>query len=132
MDLRCCEIGQVGSIKLASLLIQGSMLTQLLLGGNRAGDRGAEAFSVALTQSKHIRVLDLSNNGILDQGLSALAEGVSTNATLGELKLWGNSFGDGAASLFLQLFEGRFQYYELLTDFRPYTVDDRTLIAQQQ
>jgi hypothetical protein len=39
-----------------------------------------------------------------------LAEGVITNATLGELKLWGNLFGDGAASLFLQLFEGRFQF----------------------
>ncbi len=61
----------------------------------------------ALTKNTTIRVLDLENNKIDNNGAIVLAEGLMSNSTLIELNLLGqgSEFGDPTLTAFVQLFD---------------------------
>ena len=71
--------------------------------------------------------LTLSNCGIKDDGLFAIAEGLSANQSLEALHLWGNHFGQPSAMLFVSVAH---QQEDLRTDFLFYEVDGKILIAK--
>ena len=71
--------------------------------------------------------LNLSNCGIKDEGLLAIAEGLSANQSLEALHLWGNHFGQPSGQLFMSVAHQR---EDLRTDFLPYEVDGQILIAR--
>ena len=60
----------------------------LLLAGNAVGDEGAHALEVALRRTKTLLRLDLTSNGIGDDGLVAIARGLDENRSVQEIRLW--------------------------------------------
>jgi hypothetical protein len=81
----------------------------------------------ALIENRSLLYLNLAACGATDDGLLAVAEGLSANETLQTLHLWGNTFGEASASLFLSIAQ---HASDLRTDFLPYEVDGRTLVAR--
>lgn len=110
------EIGALGGEAFAALLIRGVPLRRINLAANRIHDDGARAFAAALRFNPGLeewvlpaaiggcaahavavsyvaacarpRRLDLRNNGIEDDGLCALAQGMEANSNLRMLLLW--------------------------------------------
>ncbi|CAF0795847.1 unnamed protein product [Adineta ricciae] len=77
LSLRFCQVGDIGSERLANALgtmyIQNCKLLTLTLAGNQIGDRGAESFAKALRYNRTLISLNLSSNCITDTGACALA-----------------------------------------------------------
>ncbi len=90
------------------------------------------AFGMALEMNGVLQSLDLSSNEINDIGMASLAAAMRSNSTCQKLHLWGNHFGVESASIFHELFEGRFKYFELSSDFKPYLVDGQVYISHVQ
>jgi Ran GTPase-activating protein (RanGAP) involved in mRNA processing and transport len=68
--------------------------------GNDIRDEGAEALAQALTENRHLQVLDLDFNEIHGGGAEALAQALRVNTTLTGLYLNSNFIGsDGATAL---------------------------------
>jgi hypothetical protein len=87
---------------------------------------------MALQMNQVLQSLDLSSNEINDSGMASLADAMRTNSTCQKFLLWGNHFGVESSSIFLELFEGRFKYFEWATDFKPYVVDNVVHISHVQ
>jgi hypothetical protein len=87
---------------------------------------------MALQINQVLQSLDLTSNEINDIGMASLADAMRSNSTCQKLLLWGNDFGVESSSIFLDLFEGRFKYFEWVTDFRPYVVDGEVHISHVQ
>jgi hypothetical protein len=81
----------------------------------------------ALIENASLLYLNLAACGVQDDGLLAIAEGLSANESLQTLHLWGNTFGEPSASLFMQIAQ---HASDLRTDFLPYEVDGVTLVAR--
>jgi len=96
LEFRLLSEGDVGL--LAEELKVISTLTELNLSGNGIGDQGATGLAEALKVNSTVRVLILSRNGICDQGATGLAEALTVNSTLTELHLDGNEIGDQGAT----------------------------------
>ena len=127
------KIGVTGAEALASLLIRGKCgLLTLDLSSNRICDDGAVAFGAALRANKVLRTLNLKCCGAGDGGLTDIAMGMHENSTLSELLLWGNDFGQQSCGEFMQLVEGRFNYFGVAVDFLPYIVDGVYQVAEVQ
>ena len=66
-------------------------LEKLCIKINHLGDDGAELISVGITNTKTLRVLDISDNDIGPSGTVAIAKALSNNTSLEELYMWDNS-----------------------------------------
>ncbi len=86
--------------------------------------------AAALRRNVALEKLHLRGNGVTDEGLCAIAQALDSNNHLSELLVWGNSFGPDANLLFARLFEGRFRYYDTVTDLAPYEVDGVVQMCQ--
>ena len=87
-------------------------LTSLLLGDNYLGDKGVEALSVGLKESKSLATLDLSNkNGYSTKfgpaGAAALASAIAVMASLTHLDVQFNSLGEEGEAVLRKAVEGR-------------------------
>ncbi|XP_032876390.1 NACHT, LRR and PYD domains-containing protein 3-like [Amblyraja radiata] len=84
-----------GAKNLASALSTNPSLTELNLNDNKLGDSGVKLVSAALkNQDCKIQTLWLNRVGLTDSGAEDLASALSTNSSLTELGLGGNSLGD--------------------------------------
>jgi len=97
LGLASCRIGPAGARLLADALRDHPSLVFLNLGwtrateavresGNRIGDEGCEALADLLRHNRVLRVLDLARNDIGPAGLAHLADALSTNTTLVNLR----------------------------------------------
>ena len=74
-------------------------LEELYIYTNKLGDHGAELLSEGITNTKTLRVLDISNNNIGPQGTTAIANALSNNTSLEELYIINPVGQDGATAL---------------------------------
>ena len=73
-------------------------LEELAIIDNKLGDHGAELLSEGITNTKTLRVLDISNNNIGPSGTTAIANALSNNTSLEELYMSDDNFiGQDAA-----------------------------------
>jgi len=93
--MRCQDAG-----RLAGVLAQCPMLSELRLGGNIMGAEGAGMLAGVLPQCPALSHLDLRNNNIGDSGAGSLAGVLPQCPLLAHLNLDSNQIGDkGAGSL---------------------------------
>ena len=79
------------------------MLKTLVLSGNRRiGDEGASAISEGLKSNKSLTELKLYRCGIGSEGGTALASMLEVNAVLHNLRIAGNNIGDEGVAAFAQ------------------------------
>ena len=90
-------------------------------------DNGAYAFRETLIMNSTLLYLNLANCGIRDEGLLAIAEGLTANQSLEALHLWGNVFDQPSGKLFMSVAHQR---EGLRTDFLPYDVDGTVMMAR--
>ena len=75
-------------------------LEELNIRCNKFGDHGAELLSEGITNTKTLRVLEISDNNIGPLGTTAIANALSNNTSLEELYMGDNTIGqDGAIAL---------------------------------
>eukprot|EP01029_Cantina_marsupialis_P029290 TRINITY_DN780050_c0_g1_i1.p1 TRINITY_DN780050_c0_g1~~TRINITY_DN780050_c0_g1_i1.p1 ORF type:complete len:349 (+),score=76.19 TRINITY_DN780050_c0_g1_i1:43-1089(+) len=130
LDLSCNKIGTSGLESLSALLYCGSNIKRLVLDCNRLGDNGAFALTKALPESK-LEYLSVVKCSFEDEGLLSLAGSCASASKLKVLKLWGNRFGPRSNAAFHKLFESRFKYSGIKTDFVTYVVDGTPRMAQK-
>ncbi|XP_032872048.1 NACHT, LRR and PYD domains-containing protein 3-like, partial [Amblyraja radiata] len=84
-----------GAEDLVSALITNHTVTELYLSGNKLGDSGVKLVSDALRNPDcKIQRLGLDSVGLTDSGAEDLVSALSTNTSLTELDLMGNSLTD--------------------------------------
>ncbi|XP_072892641.1 NACHT, LRR and PYD domains-containing protein 12-like isoform X2 [Hemitrygon akajei] len=89
-----------GAEDLASALSTNTLLTELILSGNKLGDSGVKLVSAALRNPEcKIQKLGLIQVGLTDSGAEDLASALSTNPSLTELELSNNKLGDSGVKL---------------------------------
>ena len=102
LAVRCCCIGPQGGVALAAALPPLHALTNISLGRNDLGGRGAAAIMSAVSTSAaaRLKVLDLSYNLIGPEGFAAVARRLPELSSLAELHLGANlGSEDGVAEL---------------------------------
>ena len=97
IDLRSNDIGVTGALALATLVKSSTSLSALYLGMNDIGNIGAEALARGLRFSS-LHVVDLSDNGLDEEGAAAIADMLKTNTCMQELNLSFNSIGNEGAT----------------------------------
>jgi Ran GTPase-activating protein (RanGAP) involved in mRNA processing and transport len=97
LDFSRCNLSDEGFTEIATALSIQPQLEELYFEGNNIGSMGCIALGATLWgwQTSNLRILDLDNNAIDDQGLEALIAGI-TNTTLKELMLSHNTTITGA------------------------------------
>jgi NLR family CARD domain-containing protein 3 len=106
LDLRSNDIGPEGALAISSVLPQARSLKRMCLGMNEIGDGGASALAQWLKDDGcSLEVLDLSENGIEEDGASALATMLLTNKRLRDLNLAFNRVGSNGASFIAHALE---------------------------
>lgn len=101
------QIGDEGTVELASSLRYNSALTELNLGYNNFYLEGTEAIAEALKDNKALMRLDLPNNHLTD-GIISIADMLKSNNTLTYLGLGANNINsNGAIALANALTENR-------------------------
>lgn len=97
LNLRSCELTEEGGSAVANAISTCISLTDLSLGDNAIGDRGAIAFSTSLTSKlSQVVSLDLSENMIGPVGGVALGQSLAKSTVLHDFNLGFNSIGNGA------------------------------------
>lgn len=76
-------------------------LGELALGNNGIGDDGATAISKVLIAGCSLRRLSLRDNAIGDLGVQALASALATNTLLQELDIWNNPISSASKAALL-------------------------------
>jgi len=96
LDMSRKKIGAEGGLVLAGLLSRMRSLTSLLLGSNQLDEASVIAICNAVKESKQTKLatLGLSVNSVGPIGARAVAGMVAGTASLMELQLGGNSYGD--------------------------------------
>mmetsp|Transcript_1771 Transcript_1771/g.6363 ORF Transcript_1771/g.6363 Transcript_1771/m.6363 type:complete len:237 (-) Transcript_1771:385-1095(-) len=131
LDLRCNEITEVGGEDLGRLLTDNATVQTLGLACNKLGDGGCAKLAAALPYNHTTHTLDLGYNGIGDVGLTALAESLAFNSELGNVRLWGNEFGQTSTRCFMDcIMNPPGQRDPLNTDFMPYSVGELLQVAK--
>lgn len=88
LDLRSCQLGDLGASALAAALTTNISLQFLCLSRNGIGDAAVRDFAAALRRNSKLRALDLQCNGFTDAGAAAVADClVTSNNSLQKLKL---------------------------------------------
>ena len=73
-------------------------LEELYIINNKLGDHGAELLSEGITNTKTLRLLDITNNNIGPSGTTTIANALSNNTSLEELYMYDDNFiGQDAA-----------------------------------
>jgi hypothetical protein len=90
-------------IKKLNLSKTGSYKTETYSRGN--GNSNARALSSILKENQNIEELDLSDNGLDDDGIGEVALGISNNKSIKKLNLAHNHFGEKGAELLRQALE---------------------------
>ena len=101
-------------------------LEKLYIGDNKLGDHGAELLSEKITNTKTLRVLNISYNNIGPSGTTAIANALTNNTSLEELYMNGNNIElDGAVALGNAITNNKMIKKLLLADDEDidYTVD---------
>jgi Ran GTPase-activating protein (RanGAP) involved in mRNA processing and transport len=99
LDLRSNGIELGGSIALSSFVKKCKTLTSLCLAMNEIGDVGVGSLAEGLKDKKcHVEDLDLSDNGISEEGALAVSDMLLENSRLQSLNLSFNSIGGNGAS----------------------------------
>jgi len=104
LDLGDCDIGSGGMTQLSAGLIGNSSLHTLGLSSNKLGVKSGASLEQLLRNNCTITLLDLSSNGLQDQGIAMIGRGIAGtlvfNTSLRSLKVRDNSITvDGALSL---------------------------------
>jgi hypothetical protein len=97
LDFSRCNLSDEGFTEIVTALSIQPQLEELYFEGNNICSMGCIALGATLRgwQTSNLRILDLDENAIDDQGLEALIAGI-TNTTLKELKLSHNTMITGA------------------------------------
>lgn len=126
--LSCCQLTSASASSLEKLLVENQSIRHLDLSNNPLTDEVALALARGLPTSRHLESLNLQNCRLTDAGLLALAKVFEDPATaLGEIKLWGNAFGQGSGKAFKTIFDGNAKV--LKADFSTYVVDGTVHVA---
>lgn len=124
LRLRCNKVSIQGSEALASLLMANNVRLALLdLEANPVAS-GADALGDSLRHTDSLATLNLAHCSIQDDALCSLAKGLAVNASVAELRLWGNNFAQPAAQLFDTLCKGRLRHLDVTLDFMPSRHDE--------
>lgn len=101
LSLSQCELGPTGAKSIAMLLaLKKVPIVELDLSNNGLGDEGTAALCEAAADSETLAVLKMSKNGIGKGGTAGLARLLSNSGSLRELDLsWNNIRGDAAQLL---------------------------------
>lgn len=92
LDLGSNRIGDHGSFLLSEWLKTRPSLLGLNLSGNGIKNYGARALSFGMPYSR-IRLLDITNNKITDQGIKDILNTIKKPYVLKLLFMWGNKLG---------------------------------------
>ena len=87
--LQCVCMITTGAISISKMMMVNHSLQELIMWSNNIGDDGISAIAGALGNSK-INILDVEKCGITLTGAKSLAEALSSNHTIRELKLHNN------------------------------------------
>ncbi|XP_050300749.1 leucine-rich repeat-containing protein 34-like isoform X2 [Anthonomus grandis grandis] len=104
LDLAANRIGNHGVEILTQWLRTRPKLTALRIASNGITTRGAKALSIHLPFSR-IRLLDLQNNKIGDQGLADLFDSLKKSTQMRVLYIWGNDLGNVALAKLERCFD---------------------------
>lgn len=98
LDLNNNNIGDDGVGFLCTYLRTGPPLSGLMIGANKFGDDGARSLSFTLPFT-NIKLLDISNNHIGDDGIIAIFQTIRKMVPMKKLFLWGNRLTEKSLSI---------------------------------
>ena len=90
-----------GAISISQALMVNQTLLELDMGDNQIGDDGITAIASSLSNSS-ITLLDVNGCGISVVGVTSLAEAISSNQNIRTLRLWGNPITVDGARLIMK------------------------------
>ncbi|KAK6631755.1 hypothetical protein RUM43_013819 [Polyplax serrata] len=106
LDLNNNNIGDDGVEFLCQYLKKSPQLECLMIGANNFGNSGAKALSFNLPFSK-IKLLDITNNLITDEGMINIFYTVRKKVTLRALFIWGNKLSQASLVVLQRLFQSK-------------------------
>jgi Ran GTPase-activating protein (RanGAP) involved in mRNA processing and transport len=98
LDVRANGITPAGALSLQGVVTRSPHVVALRASGNDLGNQGAAALARGLSNPTCVlQTLDLSDNGVDDEGSQSIAAMLKRNASLQELNLSFNPIGDDGA-----------------------------------
>jgi len=96
------DLGPECFATVAELVRLNTAITDLYMGHNvKAGDDGVAPLAIALTKSKSVKVLDLTDTNLSDESALALAHMLELNEVLSTLWIRNNQMTDGGMAILM-------------------------------